>query len=140
MIRHTLKISQHLLQDFQSVPEHFGTLCINGLKAVNKTKLLAKKNSFTDVWQGPKYTSAEITDVLETFPLMPLNPNDSFVTHLGSFDKITRLAMNDQTNKKCMLPFFAWDDLQEENWNSPLIPSWDTTDNITRFLENILTL
>ena len=49
MIRHTLKISQHLLQDFQSVPEHFGTLCINGLKAVNKTKLLAKKNSFTDV-------------------------------------------------------------------------------------------
>ena len=46
---------------------------------------------------------------------MPLDPNDSFVTHLGSFDKITRLAMNDQTNKKCMLPFFAWDDLQAEN-------------------------
>ena len=43
MIRHTLKISQHLLQDFQSVPEHFGTLCIKGLKAVNKTKLLAKR-------------------------------------------------------------------------------------------------
>ena len=93
MIRHTLKISQHLLQDFQSVPEHFGTLCINGLKAVNKTKLLAKKNSFTDVWQGPKYTSAEITDVLETFSLMPLNPNDSFVTHLGSFDKITHVLL-----------------------------------------------
>ena len=107
MIRHTLKISQHLLQDFQSVPEHFGTLCINGLKAVNKTKLLAKKNSFTDVWQGPKYTSAEITDVLETFSLMPLDPNDSFVTHLGSFDKITHVLLWTTKPIKNYVTFFC---------------------------------
>ena len=30
----TLKISQHLLQDFKSVFDHFGTLCITGLKLV----------------------------------------------------------------------------------------------------------
>ena len=28
MVKHTLKILQHLLQDFQSVFDHFGTLCI----------------------------------------------------------------------------------------------------------------
>ena len=32
MVRHTLKILQHLLQDFQIVPDHFGTLCIKGLE------------------------------------------------------------------------------------------------------------
>ena len=30
-MRHTLKIWGHLLQDFQSVFDHFGTLCIKGL-------------------------------------------------------------------------------------------------------------
>ena len=33
MVRHTLKILQNLVQDFQSVFDHFGTLCIKGLKA-----------------------------------------------------------------------------------------------------------
>ena len=28
MVRHTLKILQQMLQDFQSVPDHFQTLCI----------------------------------------------------------------------------------------------------------------
>ena len=36
MVRHTLKILQHLLQDFYSVPDHFGTLCIKGLKLVHE--------------------------------------------------------------------------------------------------------
>ena len=31
MVKHTLKILQHLLQDFESVSDHFGTLCIKGL-------------------------------------------------------------------------------------------------------------
>ena len=31
MVRHILKFLQHLLQDFWSVPDHFGTLCIKGL-------------------------------------------------------------------------------------------------------------
>ena len=31
MVRHTLKILQQMLQDFQSVSDHFGTLCIKGL-------------------------------------------------------------------------------------------------------------
>ena len=31
MVRHTLKILQHLLQNFESVSDHFGTLCIKGL-------------------------------------------------------------------------------------------------------------
>ena len=32
MVRHTLKILQQMLQDFQSVSDHFGNLCIKGLK------------------------------------------------------------------------------------------------------------
>ena len=31
MVRHTLKVLQQLLQDFQSEPDHFGTLRIKGL-------------------------------------------------------------------------------------------------------------
>ena len=31
MVRHTLKILQHLPQDFLIVSDHFGTLCIKGL-------------------------------------------------------------------------------------------------------------
>ena len=36
MVRHTLKILQHLLQDFGSMSRHFGTLCIKGLIFTNK--------------------------------------------------------------------------------------------------------
>ena len=32
MVRQTLKILQQMLQDFKSVSDHFGTLCMNGLK------------------------------------------------------------------------------------------------------------
>ena len=32
MVRHTLKVLQHLLQVFKSVSDHFETLCIKGLK------------------------------------------------------------------------------------------------------------
>ena len=32
MVRQTLKILQQMLQDFKSVSDHFGTLCIKGLK------------------------------------------------------------------------------------------------------------
>ena len=32
MVRHTLKILQQMLQDFKSVSDHFGTLCIKGLR------------------------------------------------------------------------------------------------------------
>ena len=35
MVRHTLTVLQHLLQDFLSAFDHFGTLCIKGLKGVN---------------------------------------------------------------------------------------------------------
>ena len=31
MVRNNLKILQHLLQDFQSLSDHFGRLCIKGL-------------------------------------------------------------------------------------------------------------
>ena len=34
MVRHTLKILQQMLEDFKSVPDHFGTLCIKGLRTV----------------------------------------------------------------------------------------------------------
>ena len=37
MVGHTLKILQQLLQDFLSVSDHFGTLCIKGLKCINDT-------------------------------------------------------------------------------------------------------
>ena len=32
MVRHTFKILQQMVQGFQSVSDHFGTLCIKGLK------------------------------------------------------------------------------------------------------------
>ena len=32
MVKHTLKILQEILQDFKSVIDHFGTLCIKGLR------------------------------------------------------------------------------------------------------------
>ena len=31
MVKHTLKIFQHLLQDSQSVPGHLGILCLNSV-------------------------------------------------------------------------------------------------------------
>ena len=31
MVRHALKILQQMLQDFESVSDHFGALCIKGL-------------------------------------------------------------------------------------------------------------
>ena len=36
MVKHNLKIFQQILQDFQSVFDHFGALCIKGFK-VTKT-------------------------------------------------------------------------------------------------------
>ena len=33
MVRHTLKILQQMQQDFLSVSDHFGTLCIKGLNS-----------------------------------------------------------------------------------------------------------
>ena len=42
MVRHTLKILQQMLQDFESVSDHFGTLCIKGLKLSLKQKKLHK--------------------------------------------------------------------------------------------------
>ena len=35
MVKNTLKILQHLLQDFKGVSDHFDTLCIKKLKAKN---------------------------------------------------------------------------------------------------------
>ena len=34
MVRHTLKILQQMLQDFYSVSNRFGTLCIKGLSSL----------------------------------------------------------------------------------------------------------
>ena len=36
MVRHTLKILQQMLQDFESVFDHFGTLYFKGLRLGNK--------------------------------------------------------------------------------------------------------
>ena len=38
MVRQTLKILEHLLQNFQSVFDHFRRLCIKGFKASIKIK------------------------------------------------------------------------------------------------------
>ena len=40
-----IKILQHLLQDFESVFDHFGTLCIRWLRVVNYNKTLSNKLS-----------------------------------------------------------------------------------------------
>ena len=39
MVTHTLKILQHLLQDFYSVSDYFGTWCIKGLSIANMNEL-----------------------------------------------------------------------------------------------------
>ena len=36
MVKHTFKILEHLLQDFKSVSDHFGTLCIKESTALVK--------------------------------------------------------------------------------------------------------
>ena len=41
MVRQTLKILQRLLQNFESVPDHFGMLCIKELKDLNEAGILA---------------------------------------------------------------------------------------------------
>ena len=50
MVRHTLKILQQMLQDFQSVSDRFKTLCIKGLRtsslALNYNSKLFKKDFF----------------------------------------------------------------------------------------------
>ena len=42
MVRHVLKILQHLLEDFQSVPDHFEILCIKGLR--NNFAFVSRRN------------------------------------------------------------------------------------------------
>ena len=39
MVGHTLKSLQHLLQDFQSVPDHFETLYIKRVKRIIRTTI-----------------------------------------------------------------------------------------------------
>ena len=36
MVKHTFKILQQMLQDFQSAFDHFGTLCIKGLNTLKE--------------------------------------------------------------------------------------------------------
>ena len=43
MMRRTLKILQHFLQNFQSVSYYFGTLCIKGLSTINRNIDLLSK-------------------------------------------------------------------------------------------------
>ena len=43
MVRHTLEILYHLLQDFKSVFDHFGTLCIKGLKLTTQERFVLVK-------------------------------------------------------------------------------------------------
>ena len=45
MVRQTLKILQHLPQDFSSVSDHFGTLCIKGLIELGSHVLLFSPNT-----------------------------------------------------------------------------------------------
>ena len=42
MVRYTLKILQQMLQDFQSVSDHFGILCIKGLNELLLLSLIVK--------------------------------------------------------------------------------------------------
>ena len=45
MVRHSLKVLQEILQDFKSVPDHFGTLSIKGLMTFNRYLFLQKAAS-----------------------------------------------------------------------------------------------
>ena len=49
MVRNTFKILQHLLQDFKSVSDHFGTLCIKELRTIilSSLVLVQLSNFFT---------------------------------------------------------------------------------------------
>ena len=46
MVRHNLKISQQMLQEFLSMSDNFGTLCI---KRLNKLEL--EKNERRRIWK-----------------------------------------------------------------------------------------
>ena len=54
MVRHTLKISQHMLRDFKSVSDDFGTLCIKGLSLADITiiETFAEINDIFWKWYG----------------------------------------------------------------------------------------
>ena len=49
---------QHLLQDFQSVSDHFGTLCINGLRVILTYNLVYEVNPNIN----PRYDEIAITN------------------------------------------------------------------------------
>ena len=50
MVRHTLKILQHLLEDFYSVSDHFTTLRSKRLKRIKKLALVSFLNSLNSIW------------------------------------------------------------------------------------------
>ena len=53
MVRQTLNILQQRLQDFKSVSDHFGTLCIKGLTMTGKTSTngmtLPQQNGYSSI-------------------------------------------------------------------------------------------
>ena len=56
MVRHTLKILQHLRLDFKSVSDHFGTWCMKGLTLPDK-RIISKVAVVDDgTWQKKGHT------------------------------------------------------------------------------------
>ena len=66
MVRHTLKILQHLLQNFSSVSSHFETLCI---KELNSSAIRQKGESQNGGSKKTKHTKfSEKTNI--SYPLI----------------------------------------------------------------------
>ena len=63
MVRHTLKILQQMLQDFESVSDHFGTLCIEELK-ISKVHRGIKEANTKQTWCQVNFCKTILADYL----------------------------------------------------------------------------
>ena len=63
MVRHTLKILQQMLQDFESVSDHFGTLCIEEL-TISKVHRGIKEANTKQTWCQVNFCKTILADYL----------------------------------------------------------------------------
>ena len=69
MVKHTFKILQQMLQDFQSAFDYFGTLCIKGLKTLKEWTGGEGETGHPFKWADSVYM--HLLNVLCTFNLWP---------------------------------------------------------------------
>ena len=86
MVRHTSKILQQMLEDFKSVSDHFGTLCIKGLK--QEALLL-----FTALLQSTFACSRATTTTSEKYVKSLQNQQQRHQVHFSNFEQIAHIVL-----------------------------------------------